>query len=102
MGFSGAENGEGLLTNRIFRLPYWGSTTKKLKELYKTPDEFIKSWEEGREVVENSYIEVDGKQIPIRRILKNNTNYVAVRDLAAAVGYKVSSKGNTAVLNKAE
>ena len=53
-------------------------------------------------MVENSYIEVDGKQIPIRRILKNNTNYIAVRDLAAAVGYKVSSKGNTAVLNKAE
>ena len=85
-----------------FQLPYWGSTTKKLKELYKTPDEFIKSWKEEKEVVENSYIEVDGKQIPIRRILKNNTNYIAVRDLAAAVGYKVSSKGNTAVLNKAE
>ena len=85
-----------------FQLPYWGSTTKKLKELYKTPDEFIKSWKEEKEVVENSYIEVDGKQIPIRRILKNNTNYIAVRDLAAAVGDKVSSKGNTAVLNKAE
>ena len=29
-----------------FQLPDWGSTTKKLKELYKTPENFFKSWEE--------------------------------------------------------
>ncbi len=30
-----------------FQLPDWGSTAKKLKDLYKTPEEFFKSWEEN-------------------------------------------------------
>ena len=28
-----------------FQLPDWGSTTAKIRELYKTPDEFRKTWE---------------------------------------------------------
>ena len=28
-----------------FQLPYWGSTTEKLKKDYKTPEEFKKAWE---------------------------------------------------------
>lgn len=83
-----------------FQLPYWGSTTKKLKELYKTPDEFIKTWKEEIEVVEDATIEIDGKNIKVRRILKNGTNYIAIRDIANAVGYSITNKGNTAVLNK--
>ena len=51
-------------------------------------------------MVEQSKIIVDGKELPIRRILKDGTNYIAIRDIANAVGYDVSSKGNVAVLNK--
>lgn len=82
-----------------FQLPYWGSTTRKLKKIYKTPDEFKKTWSEY-EVVEDTYIEVDGKDVPVRRILKDGTNYIAIRDIASAVGYGITNKGNKAVLNK--
>lgn len=57
-----------------------------------------KNGEEEREMVEKSKIIVDGKEIAVERILKNGTNYVKVRDLAAALGLDVSNKGNIAVL----
>lgn len=53
-----------------------------------------------REMVEKSKIIVDGKEVPVERILKDGTNYVKVRDLAAALGLEVSSKGNIAVLSR--
>lgn len=64
-----------------------------------------KAWNEFKErlvdeVVEQSKIIVDGKELPVRRILKDGTNYIAIRDIAGAVGYDVSSKGNVAVLSK--
>lgn len=31
-----------------FQLPNWGSTASRLKKLYKTPEEFMASWEEDR------------------------------------------------------
>lgn len=52
-----------------------------------------------RELVEKSKIIVDGKEVPVERILKDGTNYVKVRDLAAALGLEVSNKGNIAVLS---
>lgn len=52
-----------------------------------------------REVVEKSKIIVDGKEIAVERILKDGTNYIKVRDLAAALGLDVSNKGNIAVLS---
>ena len=55
--------------------------------------------EEEREVVEKSKIIVDGKEVSVERILKDGTNYVKVRDLAAALDLEVSNKGNIAVLN---
>ena len=55
--------------------------------------------EEEREVVEKSKIIVDGKEVAVDRILKDGTNYVKVRDLAAALDLEVSNKGNIAVLN---
>lgn len=57
-----------------------------------------KNGEEEREMVEKSKIIVDGKEIAVERILKNGTNYVKVRDLAAALDLDVSNKGNIAVL----
>ena len=57
-----------------------------------------KNGEEEHEVVEKSKIIVDGKEIAVERILKNGTNYVKVRDIAAALDLDVSNKGNIAVL----
>ena len=51
-------------------------------------------------MVEDATIEIDGKNIKVRRILKNGTNYIAIRDIANAVGYSITNKGNTAVLSK--
>ena len=51
------------------------------------------------EVVEKSKMIVDGKEVAVERILKNGTNYVKVRDIAAALDLKVSNKGNIAVLS---
>lgn len=45
---------------------------------------------------------VDGKEVTVERILKNGTNYVKVRDLAAALDLEVGNKGNIAVLNHKE
>lgn len=50
------------------------------------------------EVVEKSKMIVDGKEVAVERILKDGTNYVKVRDIAAALGCEVSNKGNIAVL----
>ena len=83
-----------------FQLPDWGSTTVRLKRMYGTPENFQKTWKEEIEVVEDATIEIDGKNIKVRRILKNGTNYIAIRDIANAVGYSITNKGNTAVLNK--
>lgn len=55
---------------------------------------------EDEEMVENSKIIVDGKEVPVKRILKDGTNYIAIRDIAEAVGYSVGNKGNIAVLEK--
>lgn len=52
------------------------------------------------EVVEKSKIIVDGKEIEVDRILKDGTNYIKVRDLAAALDLEVSNQGSIAVLNR--
>lgn len=62
-------------------------------------EDFKKLLVEVDEVVEKSKIIVNGKECPVDRILKDGTNYVKVRDLAAALDLEVSNKGNIAVLN---
>ena len=52
------------------------------------------------EVVEKSKIIVDGKEIAVDRILKDGTNYIKVRDLAAALDLEVSNQGSIAVFNR--
>lgn len=61
-----------------------------------------KNAEEETEMVEKSKIIVDGKEVAVERILKNGTNYVKVRDIAAALDLEVSNKGNIAVLTHKE
>ncbi len=60
----------------------------------------VKVVKEDEEMVKNSKIIVDGKEVTVRRILKDGTNYIAIRDIAEAVGYSVGNNGNIAVLQK--
>ena len=53
-----------------------------------------------KEMVENSKVIVNGKEVPVRRILKDGVNYIAVRDVGNALDYHVSAKGNIPVLTK--
>jgi|GEM_PF-3101316 len=59
---------------------------------------FKKRLEEAGEVVEQSKLIVDGREVPVSRILKDGVNYVRVRDIAAALDLAVSSQGSIAVL----
>ena len=63
---------------------------------------FIKAVKDNMEgeMVERSAVKVDGKRVEVRRILKDGTNYIAVRDIAVALGYNISNEGNMAVLKK--
>ena len=54
--------------------------------------------QEDDEMVEKSKIIVNGKEVPVKRILKDGTNYIAVRDVGDALGYAVSNKGSIPVL----
>ena len=63
--------------------------------------ETVFEYEKGdEEVVEKCKIIIDGKEYTAERILKDGTNYIKIRDVAAAMGYSVSSKGNVAVLTR--
>lgn len=53
---------------------------------------------EEREMVEKSKMIVNGKEYSIERILKDGTNYIKIRDVAAALDLDVSNKGSIAVL----
>lgn len=83
-----------------FQLPDWGSTTTKLKKMYGTPEKFMDTWKGDVEMVEESKIIINGKEKKVKRILKDGTNYIAIRDIAENLGYDISNKGNIAVLNK--
>lgn len=83
-----------------FQLPDWGSTTARLKRMYGTPEKFMDTWKGDVEMVEESKIIIDGKEKKVKRILKDGTNYIAIRDIAENLGYDISNKGNIAVLNK--
>lgn len=54
--------------------------------------------EEEMEMVEQSKMIVNGKEVPVERILKNGTNYVKIRDVAAALDLEVGFKGSIATL----
>lgn len=70
------------------------------QELFLRPVVAAKVEQEDDEMVEKSKIIVNGKEIPVKRILKDGTNYIAVRDVGDALGYAVSNKGNVPILTK--
>ena len=51
-------------------------------------------------MVEKCKIIIDGREHTVDRILKDGINYIKIRDVADAIGYEVTSKGNVAVLTK--
>lgn len=61
---------------------------------------FRKQVEEVGEVVEKSYMIVDGKKVEVNRILKGGTNYVKVRDIAKALDLEIGFQGNIATLKR--
>lgn len=61
---------------------------------------FRRQVEEVGEVVTDSYMIVDGKKVPVQRILKGGTNYVKVRDIAKALNLEVGFQGNIATLKR--
>ena len=90
------------VTGKICPAPYVGAY---YNTYYKTTgDEQWKKFKEriDGEVVERSKIIVNGKEIPVERILKDGTNYIKVRDLAAALNLEVGFKGNIATLTSKE
>lgn len=52
----------------------------------------------GEEMIENSKVIVNDKEVPVRRILKDGTNFIAVRDVGKIFNCEVSAKGNIPVL----
>lgn len=78
----------------------WESTTARLKRMYGTPEKFMDTWKGDVEMVEESKIIINGKEKKVKRILKDGTNYIAIRDIADNLGYEIGNKGNIAVLNK--
>ncbi len=85
-----------------FQLPQWGSTPNKLKKLYGNVNNFKKTWssrkttkvKEDLEMVSETNITVNGKDIKINRILKDGKNYIDLRGLENA-GFKVGYNADT-------
>lgn len=61
--------------------------------------ELNKRKEEEIEMVESIKMIINGKEVPVNRILKDGTNYVAVRQVAEALGCSVGAQGNVPVIN---
>lgn len=78
------------------RLSIWEDEIKYAWEIIPT---FKEEKKEDDEVVENKEIAVLGKDVKVPTIFKDGTNYVSIRALCEAMGYKVSSDGSTPIIN---
>lgn len=58
----------------------------------------LKRLEANKEMVETSKVIVNGKEVPVQRILKDGTNFVKIRDIANALNMDISSNGSIPVL----
>lgn len=59
----------------------------------------LEDGKEEQEVIEQSYMIVNGEKVPVERILKNGTNYIKIRDIASALNLEVGYKGSIATLD---
>lgn len=55
---------------------------------------------EDEEVVEKCKVVIEGKEHSALGILKDNTNFIKIRDVAEIFGYNITGKGNVVVLTK--
>ena len=55
---------------------------------------------EDDEVVEKCKVIIEGKEHSASGILKDNTNFIKIRDVAEMFGYNITGKGNVVVLTK--
>lgn len=53
---------------------------------------------EAPEVVEEAKMIVNGKEVKVKRILKDGANYIKIRDIAEALNMEISASGNIPVL----
>ncbi|HCT64215.1 MAG TPA: N-acetylmuramoyl-L-alanine amidase [Lachnospiraceae bacterium] len=84
-------------------LRHYDVTGKNCPEPFVRNENLWQQFKEGLgddEMVETSKIIINGKEVEVKRILKDGTNFIAIRDIANALGYKISSNGNVAVLSK--
>jgi N-acetylmuramoyl-L-alanine amidase CwlA len=93
------------LPNVKYTIRHYDVSCKRCPEPYLGEDKWaeFRDWMvNGLEMVEQSYIVVNGKEKPVARILKNGTNYIKLRDLVKAMAgtadFEVSSKGGTPIL----
>lgn len=75
-------------------LPGLSSRRAAEKALFLTPE--IKK--EAPEVVEESKMIVNGKEVKVKRILKDGANFIKIRDIAEALNMEISASGNIPVL----
>lgn len=88
----------------LIRADGWATDVKYTEKLLKLIKKYnlTRYDEEVFEMVEKASIVVDGKETFIRRILKDGSNYINVRELAELIGYDISNRGNTPILTKKE
>lgn len=63
-------------------------------------ERFKKMVQEADEMVEKSYMIVDGKRVEVERILKDGTNFIKIRDIAKALDLEVGFHGSIATLTR--
>ena len=87
---------------RLIKADGWATDVRYTEKLISLIEKYglDKYDEEVLEVVEKCKIIINGKEHTVERILKDGTNYIKIRDVAEAIGYDVTSKGNVAVLTK--
>ena len=59
-----------------------------------------KQEQEDEEVVTKGEIKIDGKTSTVNRILKDGTNYVKIRDVAAIMGYDITAEKGVVIMTK--
>lgn len=59
-----------------------------------------KEEQEDEEVVTKGEIKIDGKKATVNRILKDGTNYVKIRDVAAILGYDITAEKGVVIMTK--
>ena len=108
MAFScSLKKNECLLPEKILKGPtdnYYGVRRNSLSKAKFTHWLILKditylAEQEDDEVVERSKIIVEGQEVAVNRILKEDTNYIKAMDFSDAIGLEIGHKGNVATFD---